>query len=279
LLVQGPEALARELAEKFPELDAVVPLSVYVDPPIERGELNGGKTMLVQVGQKGQNVGLIGLFDDAERPVRYRRENLGPAIENGPAMLKLIADDYTQALATADVLGNYPRFPHPSGAKYVGVETCKTCHPKTVEFWATTRHGNAWNGVLHGPRGDRRVDAECVSCHTTGFGYETGFIDEVRTPLLKNQQCENCHGPGSNHVSDPDNAEYLKQVSITSDLADRTGVCIRCHDADNDPHYDFKLRWPAVAHKGLDTYASPRVHKGLDVEAILRDLASPAKAP
>ena len=35
--------------------------------------LNGGKTMLVTVGQKGKYVGVVGLFPDPKQPLRYRR--------------------------------------------------------------------------------------------------------------------------------------------------------------------------------------------------------------
>lgn len=274
LLVQGPESMARELSSTFPGFDAVVATSTYVDPPVKHEELNDGKTMLIQVGQKGQNVGLVGLFDDGGKATRYRRGRLDAALQGTEEMASLVGKEYTDTLGQFDVLGKFARFPHPSGSRFVGAETCKSCHPRTFEFWSTTRHAHAYEGLLHGPRGDRQADAECVSCHTTGFGYESGFVNVAQTPYLKAQQCENCHGPGSAHVSDPENAEYRKQVAITADFADRSGVCIRCHDADNDPHYDFKLRWAAIAHKGLDTYASPRVRKGLDVDAILRERAA-----
>jgi len=43
-------------------------------------------------------------------------------------------------------------------------------------------------------------DPECVICHVVGMDRETGYINEERTPHLKDVGCESCHGPGSEHI-------------------------------------------------------------------------------
>ena len=74
--------------------------------------------------------------------------------------------------------------------------------------WSTTKHAQAFTALLKDPKPNTIYDAECVTCHTTGFEYTSGYRSQTATPHLKGNQCENCHGPASKHVSDPDNAEY-----------------------------------------------------------------------
>ena len=59
----------------------------------------------------------------------------------------------------------------------------------------------------------RNFDPECVVCHSVGFEYQSGFVDEKKTPLLKHVGCENCHGPGSGHVDAPKNKQLLTLMS------------------------------------------------------------------
>ncbi len=63
LMVQGPPALAKRLAEAYPGFDIVVATSEYDDVLKHDAEmLNGDKTMLVSVGRKGKYVGVFGLY-------------------------------------------------------------------------------------------------------------------------------------------------------------------------------------------------------------------------
>ncbi|RUL87695.1 multiheme c-type cytochrome [Tautonia sociabilis] len=267
VLVQGPSDLARSVAEAMPEVEVVVGRSEFDSFPMKPELFHDGGTTLVLVGKKGQQVGLVDLFEgDGARP-RYRRVPLDLRYEDAEPIRSLLAEEYLVRLDQNDVLENFPRRPHPSGATFVGAETCKACHPNTFEKWSGTRHAFAWPAIETGRRGNRTMDAECVSCHSTGFGFETGFVNAAQTPHLKGQQCENCHGPGSRHVSDPMNPEYREHVRVTLEQAERS-LCIRCHDSDNDPHWDFAKRWPDVVHSGLDRYDDPATRTGLDPALI-----------
>ena len=59
-------------------------------------------------------------------------------------------------------------------------------------------------------------------------------------------------------------------MALTSELADKNMLCIRCHDSDNSPKFSFSTFWPQIMHKKLDTYDKPNVHKGLDSQEIAR---------
>ncbi|MCA1685006.1 MAG: hypothetical protein LC745_03290, partial [Planctomycetia bacterium] len=92
--------------------------------------------------------------------------------------------------------------------------------------------------------------------------YTSGWTSPERTAHLKGNQCENCHGPGSKHAESPVDKAYLSALHLTADGADKNRLCLRCHDEDNSPHFDFARYYPQIAHKGLDDLKDPKFHKG-----------------
>jgi hypothetical protein len=275
LLVQGPPEMAKTLAEAFPAFDVVVATSVYEDPKADADEVNGGKTLIVNVGKKGKYNGLVGFFPDTDKPIRYQRVTLGTKFDGpgaGEPIRKLIDEDFQAELKQAGVVENFPRRSHLSavpGATFVGAGACKSCHPNTYAKWLTSKHAHAYE-PLTSPKRNREFDAECITCHTTGFEYESGWVSAEKTPYLMGNQCENCHGPASMHVGDPTNGKFRQAMALTSELADKNMLCVRCHDADNSPKFNFGTFWPQIMHKGLDKYDNPRVNKGLNDEEVAR---------
>ena len=265
MLVQGSVEEGKRLAEKFPGFDMVISRSTFEDPDERAIELNAGKTLLINIGKKGKYAGVVGLFPNATPSVRYRRQPLdADHFREADSMRKLIDEDYQRLLRQAGVVENLARTSNtdfPPGARYVGADSCKVCHPKTFEKWASTKHARAYEPLMNVKR-NREYDAECISCHTTGFPYKTGWVSAEKTPNLRGNQCENCHGPGSLHNSDPDNMEYRKKpmMAMTAQWAESSGFCNKCHDLDNDPHFKFPERYAQIYHKGLDTYDDPKVH-------------------
>ena len=51
-------------------------------------------------------------------------------------------------------------------------------------------------------------------------------------------------------------------MTLSAEQADKNGVCTKCHDLDNSPHFDFATYYGKISHKGLDTYKDPKVHRG-----------------
>ena len=71
LMVQGSPELAKRLATAYPGFDVVVATSQFADPlDREPVMLNGGKTMLVQVGKRGKYVGAVGFFPEDAQKIR-----------------------------------------------------------------------------------------------------------------------------------------------------------------------------------------------------------------
>ena len=103
---------------------------------------------------------------------------------------------------------------------------CQRCHEQEYLQWSATRHAFAYETLL---KKERYFDAGCVSCHTTGFGYSTGYHIGDSDSTLKGVQCETCHGPGKQHVGNP------KKSNIRSG-AD-TSLCLQCHDSKHSPGF------------------------------------------
>jgi len=141
--------------------------------------------------------------------------------------------------------------------------------------WKDSNHAHAYQTLITGREGTknpiaRNHDPECINCHTTGwdpqgvFPYVGGFYSLERTPKLKDQQCENCHGPAAKHVElelawkrDPksvkkDDLDAGRKRATLKVAEIRKTLCYKCHDLDNDPNFDFDKYWPQIEHKGKD---------------------------
>jgi len=108
-------------------------------------------------------------------------------------------------------------------ATYVGSPKCKKCHIKLYKSWQATAHAKNFEVLkMMG----READAECVGCHTTGYGKEGGFVDLATTPKLVGAGCESCHGPGSEHLAGSLKDKEQKRATINK-LPE--GACLNCH--------------------------------------------------
>jgi len=57
--------------------------------------------------------------------------------------------------------------------------------------------------------------------------YESGFVSEQKTGHLKNVGCENCHGPGSEHI----------MTAGQTELTEPKSACIDCHTPEHSGDY------------------------------------------
>jgi len=131
--------------------------------------------------------------------------------------------------------------PLPSPALYVGADTCTSCHTSEHTTWAATIHATAFDTLVAGGAGN---DQLCFPCHSVGYGTPSGFIDLETTPHLADVQCENCHGPGSNHAVDPGNVRMAIYYG-----ADRCGACHQsCHGLCGENHHPQFEQWSTSKH-------------------------------
>jgi mono/diheme cytochrome c family protein len=91
--------------------------------------------------------------------------------------------------------------------------------------------------------------------------YKSGYVREQLSAHLLGQQCENCHGPGSLHVSREEGSASMEEKLESRKMVRRTlaeakkSMCIECHDPDNSPKFTperFDELWEIVKHPGKD---------------------------
>lgn len=269
LLAQASLDETRKLAQSVPHFDVIVSADEVGEPAYQAEPIANTKSLLIQVGMKAMYVGVVGLFDGAGPRLRYQRVPLDDRFADAPEMLELLAAYQEQLKAAGlDGLGVKP-IPHPSGRQYVGSKACKECHEDAYEVWEQSSHAKALATLMRpGERSEipRHFDPECLSCHVVGwspqkfFPYASGYLGADATPRLHNVGCENCHGPGSDHVA----AENGKLENFTGALRDKLREeaklplaeaekkCLECHDIDNSINFHlpgaFDKYWQKIEH-------------------------------
>jgi hypothetical protein len=277
-----PPTDALACAKAFPQFQVVLCLGEE-EPSAEPTRV--GDSLVISVGHKGKYVGAVGVWrtDKADHPfeLRYQLVELGeeyltPKGKEADQPILQLMEAYTRELKRDNFLAKYGQIKHElqveaPGAMpvYVGSERCKKCHESAYDVWKKETpehrsHSHAYQTLVDARRPSlRQFDAECVVCHVTGFGYKSGFTDAERTPKLKDVGCENCHGPGSEHVKDPTSKQWQllmnkwrpKENETAAEKSKRQGkidqFCQRCHNVDNDVTWlkeGFEKKWAKIAH-------------------------------
>jgi hypothetical protein len=271
LLVHGSTEEATALAQRFPEFSVVVTTG-GPDEADPRPQVVG-KTLVLQTGDKGKQVGVLGFFPGEDPPLKWELVTLdNRRFDHDDRMTELMRQ-YQQQLKDLDLYRSPDlEVPHPSGLKYVGAEDCGKCHTNAYAKWKESKHAQAYTSLTTGRKDyagewvPRLYDPECLCCHVTGWEpqkvqrFASGFFDEATSAHLLGQQCENCHGPGSRHselewkfrkdlksVAQGDLLQARQEVKLTVDVA-KQKLCIQCHDDENSPGFKFEEYWEKVRH-------------------------------
>ncbi|MFN3199854.1 MAG: multiheme c-type cytochrome [Bradymonadia bacterium] len=150
---------------------------------------------------------------------------------------------YAQKLAMLNVAHAPEPPPAPEGNAYVGVNACADCHEEAIQVWETTPHARAWQTLVDA---DKTFDAECVSCHVTGW-LKPGGVSLRDLRNLTNVQCEVCHGPAERHA-DVGGDEASVTLKSTEDM------CKTCHNAHHSPKFDFTTYLPRILGPGHEAF-------------------------
>ena len=229
VLFNGDRKGAVALAAAVPEAwrgQTVIVFGGAFDGPFE---LTDTAVPVVSVGSKGRFLAYL----RPEAKTRLSHFRLEEEIV-GHEDVSMMLDGYRQSLADEKLVEKYPRRPLENG--YLGDASCVECHEDSCKALDPTPHEHAWASIKET---NDHHDPECASCHVTGWGDSTGFLSEAKTPKLINVTCEACHGPGEEHAN-------IQTKTPNGKLG--KNFCVRCHDPDNSPHFDFAKYWPKIAH-------------------------------
>lgn len=197
---------------------------------LEAARYEGGR-LYVGSTPEGRTLGFLALWIDSDGDItRHYATQLSLAgdVEESESIRKLLTGFYQEIGGSSVVKPLFAGhdLERDQRNRYVSATVCQECHQQAYLQWSTTRHAFAFETLL---KKERYFDSDCVSCHTTGFGYQTGFQVGDPGSTLEGVQCETCHGPGKRHVENP------KKTNIRSG-ADGS-VCLECHDAKHSPGF------------------------------------------
>ncbi|MCH2610781.1 MAG: hypothetical protein MK006_06915 [Pirellulales bacterium] len=257
-----------QISEEFPQFKFVVTSGASGEPEYDLRKIGESGNSLIQIGKKGM-YGLVLAWFESEQEWKYQRVSLTSRYEDSNEVLQWLKD-YQVELQRLGFEGLGIRASeHPSGASFVGSKSCASCHQPEYETWLETPHAHATASLEHPTdRVDipRQYDPECLSCHVTGWRpqqytpYTSGFESLATSSHLTGNGCENCHGPGSDHVrvesadseiSPAEIQEFREAMQLSLDDAKRT-TCFECHDLDNSPDFHdegaFESYWERIVH-------------------------------
>jgi predicted CXXCH cytochrome family protein len=121
--------------------------------------------------------------------------------------------------------------------------TCGNCHVGHQRDWKSSAHSGAFATLVN----SGHATASCYGCHTVS---EHGNLaaapagwNRVPDSAYRNVQCENCHGPGLNHVQEPDLPGNVPLAHVTLDQP--AASCASCHSGVHQP---FAEEWAQSGH-------------------------------
>ncbi len=231
--------------------------AVILPDRIEATVSEGG-TLYVGCKPEGKTLGVLALWMDSNGELaRHYTTELALTAEVGESEpIRQLLTDFYREIADENPSHDSRLFAKQLLEQqrengYTSAAACQRCHEQEYLQWSATRHAFAYETLL---KKERYFDAVCVSCHTTGFGYATGFQIGEQDSTLKGVQCETCHGPGKQHVGNP------KKSNIRSG-AD-TSLCLECHDSKHSPGFTEVV---ALHTKDVDHSRQP-----MNLEELLR---------
>ena len=215
------------------------PAAGEAEPPIAkalRGKLDG------YVAERKKLSAAAPVFVATERNYLFEPVAMKPGYPVAPVVSEAMLR-YNEALKAINLKKVEEIAPVPEGsASYVGVVECQKCHTTEHAFWKTTQHGHAIDTLRER---NKEFDRSCIGCHVTGYQEPGGSVlGNLRG--LENVQCEQCHGPGSNHIKNPS----LVNVPGGVHREVKEAACLTCHVEDHSPDFDFDTYLPRVVGPG-----------------------------
>lgn len=227
--------LDKKIARDFPSVNLII--GGHSQDALKE-TLRVNQTYIVQAGSDGYYLG--------KTEVRFSKKKVtGIASRLLPMFIHLKNDTEIATLARAYDFGfiensfKHHKLPRPISASYLvrSAKRCAECHPKQFDKWKNGPHARAWESIRNKKK---TKSAQCAACHVSGFGRPDGFINENLTPGLRAVTCSECHRTQPEHLQ--------KKTRETVRKTDAS-VCRRCHDAQNDPEFNYPAAKRRIRHK------------------------------
>ncbi len=181
--------------------------------------------------------------------------------------------------------------------------------PDTYPSFATTEHASMFTMGIDGADGSG-YSQSCIKCHTAGYDtnasslgdggfYAVAEQDQWTFPTnigntnlamtnfasmpqnlqsVANITCENCHGPGLQHILNVYNTNALNWPCV--DVNYDSGDCEQCHD--DPPHHQIGTQWYASSHAVTTTIPTSsssaqycvRCHSAIGFVTVVSNIAA-----
>lgn len=200
-----------------------------------------GAEVRAQIAQMQAELEALRAAPEVVAQGKHVRYQLLPIREGDPrdAALRARLKTYNEALKNLNLSSAGPPALPEGGNGYLGNQTCAGCHPEAMEVWKGTRHARAWATLI---AAEKTYDADCVSCHVTGY-MQPGGSAVGHTQRLEDVQCEACHGPGQHHVAGGGDPEKIQRLVPESH-------CQGCHNQHHSPTFNHSSYLPKILGPG-----------------------------
>ncbi|HEX8186592.1 MAG TPA: multiheme c-type cytochrome [Blastocatellia bacterium] len=247
---------AMRIAREVPGIDVIIASNsqgndLSFTPPITVGE-----TLVVFTSYETRMLGELLFYRDGQGKLstKTRFITLDETIRDDPAAAQTVSatrEEETNARNMSKTLLNnwleLSRAPisgatrgnnaaSDSAPRYVSSSACAQCHVAQYVQWSNTPHAHASDPL---PPRQFEFEASCLGCHATGIEKASADIS-IQMARFQNVQCEQCHGPGSNHAAKPAKG-YGRVGNIQAS-------CSNCHTPDISPGFDARAAWEKIKH-------------------------------
>jgi cytochrome c553 len=248
----------RYAVAQFPGIQGIdLFVTAYSVQSLQKVTAIAGRTV-INTGYMGRSYSqALITFDGENRPLGLSGGLVGIAADApvSPSMTKLL-DQYHKD--TVNLVRRMAVAQEKS--RFAGRTQCITCHNREYLHWTRTRHNFAYASLTIK---NQHYNPDCLPCHVTGYQEVDGFVDVMQTGHLVSVQCEVCHGPARAHVkaltemTRPDASGQVKTVTSADSYPHLTTattalLCLKCHNADHDPKFNYERDFPLISHKNFD---------------------------
>lgn len=148
----------------------------------------------------------------------------------------------------------------PATHGFIGVKKCSMCHKgeakgTVYEKWMESNHAKAYQTLVAKKDGSEKK-AECLTCHTTGYGKGGYALDAANAAEFEGVQCEACHGGGADFklTHNKDAAAAAAQGFVAKP---DVKTCQQCHNEkspsfDKAKPFDFEAMHKLIDHRFRD---------------------------